>query len=115
MATIKVNVPYIMDIVKKSKLNNSDFGRTIGVSEHWVRNTKYRGTAQDYTIDMLCRVYGADRVRLLMPVPFENKQTDRTATKPERENEILVVIANGLIRVENKLDRLLKALGEEEK
>jgi hypothetical protein len=115
MAKVSVNVPYIMDIVEKSKLNNADFGRTIGVGEHWIRNTKYRGTVQDYTIDMLCRVYGADRVRLLMPVPYQSKPTKTAVETPTGNNEILVVIANGLLRVENKLDRLLKALGEEVK
>lgn len=117
MAYIDINVPYLMDIMKTAKLSGREFGNTIGQGEHWAHNAIYRGKSRDCVVDMICRMYGADRAKLATPVPKPNKSTAvcPPAEKPAGNNEILVVIANGIIRVENKLDRLLKALGEEVK
>ena len=117
MAYIDINVPYIKEIMKTANLSGAGFGNTIGQGVNWAHNTIYRGKTRDYAVDMICRIYGADRAKLTTPVPNPPKSTaTKTAVEtPAGNNEILVVIANGLLRVENKLDRLLKALGEEEK
>ena len=114
MAYIDINVPYIKEIMKKANLSGTKFGESIGQGENWWRNTSYRGKSRDYAVDMICRIYGADRSKLTTPVPNPPKsRTPKTSVEPPAgNNEILIVIANGLLRVENKLDKLLNALGE---
>lgn len=114
MAYIDINVPYIKEIMKKANLSGTKFGESIGQGENWWKNTNYRGKSRDYAVDMICRIYGADRAKLTTAVPNQSKRAAKTdnIAAPAGNNEILIVIANGLLRVENKLDKLLNALGE---
>ena len=109
MAKIGINVPYLTEIIKQSKMTGRDFGNTIGQGGNWAKNVLYRGEAKDYAIDMICRMYGADRAKLTTPVPKEEKQKE---TAPITiDDKSLEVLVNALVRIEKKLDRLMARHG----
>ena len=109
MAMIYINVPYMKEIIKKSRLTGKGFSESIGQGEAWTRNTLNRGHARSSTIDLICRMYGADYVKLTTPVPKEEKQKE---TAPiTLDDESLEVLVNALVRIEKKLDRLMARHG----
>ena len=107
MARININIPYFKEVVSKSHMTQSEFSKSLGQGDAWVRNVLSRGCALENTIKLMCRMYGADYNKLTTPVT----EVKLVAPKPDEPPAELVVLISGMVRVERKLDLLLKELG----
>lgn len=101
---VKIDTEYLSDIVRKSGLTHREFCATLGRTESLIHKAKQRGYLQKPCAELLCKVHGADINRLILP----EKPVEIEPKKPDATMQSVETIAKALIRIEKKLDLLLK-------
>ncbi len=72
MASVRINVPYLMEIVEKSGKNRTAFSRDVLLrADNYITGVIKFGTVTPMMVDVIAKVTGADRKRLLSPVPYD--------------------------------------------
>ena len=72
MASVRINVPYLMEIVEKSGKNRTAFSRDVLLrANNYITSVIKFGTVTPMMVDVIAKVTGADRKRLLSPVPYD--------------------------------------------
>lgn len=72
MASVRINVPYLMEIVEKSGKNRTAFSRDVLLrADNYITGVIKFGTVSPMMVDVIAKVTGADRKRLLSPVPYD--------------------------------------------
>lgn len=101
---VKIDTEYLSEIVKKSGLTHREFGASVGRTESLVHKAKQRGYLQRPCAELICKIHGADINRLILPeIPVEIEPK-----KPDATMQSIETMAKALIRIEKKIDLLMK-------
>jgi len=110
--TVAINVPYLVELVEKSGMTRADFSRNVLLRQkNYVTSLIMDGgRVSPFMVDILVKHAGADRKRLLDPVPY-NKEDYRLNAAPysairkektEKDGtiaEYIALISNSLIEL----------------
>ena len=100
---IEINKTYLKEIVKKTGMRQVDFSNAIGQGDKFIMNALARKKMRKPTAELICRLYGADYTKLTTPESEEKKLL-------YADDKSLSALVNTMIRIEQKLDRLLAEL-----
>lgn len=111
-----INVPYFKSMVK-SQGDFKAFSMRLGMRDTWAYGVISTGTMANRLIDKFCEASGAEKEQLLQPIDAKGNQVVCGNKNDPKAYELNIFAEEGetniLIRIERKLDALLKALTKE--
>ena len=103
---IRINKDYLREVIAKNVLKQNQFSLKLGQCESYIWNVFYRGTMRKSTALLLCDLFDADLDKLTY-TPEQDKPIKKVMMADDKSIEAL---ANSMIRVEAKLDKILETL-----
>lgn len=103
---IQINKDYLKEIVAKSGLNQKQFSIKLGQCESYIWNVVYRSRMRKSTALLLCDLFHAD-IDKLTYIPQQDKPVKKVMMADDKS---IAALANSMIRIEAKLDKILDAL-----
>lgn len=71
-ASVKINVPYLMELVEKSGKSRGVFCRDVLLrGNNYLSTVIKTGSVSGLMVDVIAKTTGADRIKLTTPVPYD--------------------------------------------
>ena len=103
---IQINRDYLKEIIAKSGLNQKQFSIKLGQCESYIWNVAYKSRMRKSTALLLCDLFHADFDKLIY-TPEPEKPVKKVVMADDKS---IAALANSMIRIEAKLDKILDAL-----
>lgn len=102
----KIDTDYFMSVVKKSGLNQRQFSESIGRPKSFINNAMTRGYSQIPALKLICKIYGADYNKMVIPDALEEEPKAEQKILPYADAESVEKLLGAILRIEKKLDKL---------
>lgn len=70
--SVKINVPYLMELVEKSGMGRTAFSRNVLLrGNNYLSSVIKSGSVSGLMVDVIAKTTGADRIKLTTPIPYD--------------------------------------------
>lgn len=106
-SNVLINSEYLRAFIKSTGKTKREFGESLGRTESYIDNCVHRGYVQSPVLNLMLSIYNPDVHKLIVPKDIDKSKESKPAAS--NNDELLTELVNAIVRIERKIDKLLKS------